>query len=1663
MQFTDSSATLLQYTNANAGTFASVLGAVLPAVGANLIVDAVTPNQGTVAVYAGDGLGGDDNGSLTEASFQFPSDAVFDANGNMYIADSLNNFIRKIDTTGAVTTYAGIGIPAFSDGAVAGAAFHRPTSIAVDASANILYVVDTNNHAIRKIDLTANTVLTIAGGPPSTPAPGSADGLGTLSRFNSPLAIAFDRVTSNLFVADSGNNTIRKITPLTAVTTLAGLAGSAGTADGVGTSARFRAPAGLTASNSIMYVSDTGNHTIRRIASNASVTTYGGFPGIPGLSNAVGTFARFNSPARLFLDVSGSLYIADTGNNAIRKMFATGEVTTYAGVGTIGNANGLSTVASFYGPTSVFGNSVGTVFVADTQNNTIRIITPTPDVRPSGSRVPGTVIVATETYPVSIFSRLEMVTASPPIIGSNLIQLYQYEPYTYVVRKNRPGDSIRATASSVEINFTTTASDVSFASLTGYPISFSYPLQFIVEAFDVSGVVDTLSNTVFVSPGRWSLSQTPPYLFHRGESIGTSFTFSSGTPITQAFVTPSLPVGLTFTQDPCSTQLYRLLGTPLLQTASSNYTFVGRGTGGRIITTSNVTMRVDAERLLLTGGPSNVVGMSVGTAISPVTFTCSTPSTNTNLFQFLGDPLPDGITYADASGTPVTLPYQIANGIPKIITIQGAPTQAAATSFQNSATNRLYTSNVRIRASLGTLTTEATVGFSFGPTVLFTSQYNVSFGPKLFVGIPLLSNIIYKAATFFSNTSNTITSITASSLPAGLSLNFISDASGAYLTGTPTTELASPALYTFTATDSGGNVVSISSDIPVVQNTVTFDYAVTPLVDTSFSFIQSRSLSNAKSGYYTEPIRFKTSSLAGFATTFTLTGLEGSGITLSNSGDGIALLTGVPTTTAGIGTVTIGATDGNASASTTIRVEILPDVYTFNTLTASQLGFLQNRTIVPLQISADTLSERAVQTYSSLDIPPGLTLSPRGRLSGTPTGATGGTFTVTATNGVSSGTATYTYTVVPDSVLILSAANTLQLTPGETVGPFNIDGLSYSGRTVSNFVFSNLSPTYGLTLTSTPGVGILGGLLTNSLPPNVILPPTDEFQIFGTAGSVDGSANFALTTSNSLVYRTFVSWYNDPLGTSLIASDGGLTSWSVVSPLTGGLSSFVSDLQVQTTNPIDFNSNVFLLMDSQSKNVSQSVDGRNFKPTGQVVSIYSLVYNPGADAWFGSGEGPSGTTGFTSDSNGLSWTEVGVIPISGRQSGGYGTGGTIVRYGSNVLMAGGGELLGNQQSIVRSTDNGTTWSAVTGGFMTETWDFSLDRTRWIAVGSDGNSVDAIPTPTNQPAGNTILYSDDLGQTWNAAAGGYSYSGISVMSGSNGWVSTGINYVVGGYESQIKYSSNGTAWTTLDLGVTLPFSASPPGPWPAGFSIQRYGPVYCNGDVWNIIVSYRDAGVPPVTRVYQHDVSTDLGTGWVASVDISSQFDTGGSTEPRFTNLLGPLYIPQVAPFATTITYTDLSTVGGPTFTSPTQTDYIVYQYIPITPITVAAGVTTRLFIRDEDLPVGLVFNTLTGVISGRPIELGERQRVPIYARDAAGISVLFLTFTVLVPRVTRQQSSASAYTSLVQQYTIVNSAQNARDNRALPTELRTLGSFMSPDVPDVTTQDSNPNCVKKNC
>jgi hypothetical protein len=253
--------------------------------------------------------------------------------------------------------------------------------------------------------------------------------------------------------------------------------------------------------------------------------------------------------------------------------------------------------------------------------------------------------------------------------------------------------------------------------------------------------------------------------------------------------------------------------------------------------------------------------------------------------------------------------------------------------------------------------------------------------------------------------------------------------------------------------------------------------------------------------------------------------------------------------------------------------------------------------------------------------------------------------------------------------------------------------------------------------------------------------------------------------------------------------------------------------------------------------------------------------------------------------------------------------------------------------MVRSTDIGTTWSGVLGGLTSETLDFSLGGSRWIAVGSDSNVVDSGGTIPPSSVGRTIVYSDDLGVNWNPTATGYSFSGISVMHGPNGWVSTGIDHAGGQYQSRLTYSPNGNAWFDIPLGITLPSTGNPPGPWPQTSLLQRHGPVYCNGDVWSVFVSYSDIDGFK-TELYQHDVSTSLENGWVR-VDLTSRFPAT-SIENRFTGLVGPLYIPQIEPFVTTLTYTDLSTVGGPTFTSPTQTEYIVYQYIPITPITVAA-------------------------------------------------------------------------------------------------------------------------------
>jgi sugar lactone lactonase YvrE len=328
----------------------------------------------TVSTFAGQAeQGGYADGTGTEAEFRLPNSLAADSAGNVYVADTANNTIRKIDPDGVVTTIAGLpGSHGSEDGPGTSARFWAPFGIAVDGAGNV-YVADTGNNTIRKIS-PDGIVSTIAG---SAGHPGSADGLAAGARFRNPWGVAVD-TNGNVYVADMSNDTIRKIHTDGQVVTVAGQAGTTGSADGFGTNAWFNNPFALAvdAAGNI-YVADSGNNVIRKITPGRVVHTLAGLPGNAGSTDASTDTARFWNPQGLAVDSAGNIYVADTGNNTVRKITPMGEVTTLAGLpGVSGTTDGVGSTARFNAPGGVAVDPAGNIYVADTSNHTIRKIAP---------------------------------------------------------------------------------------------------------------------------------------------------------------------------------------------------------------------------------------------------------------------------------------------------------------------------------------------------------------------------------------------------------------------------------------------------------------------------------------------------------------------------------------------------------------------------------------------------------------------------------------------------------------------------------------------------------------------------------------------------------------------------------------------------------------------------------------------------------------------------------------------------------------------------------------------------------------------------------------------------------------------------------------------------------------------------------------------------------------------------------------------------------------------------------------------------------------------------------------------------------------------------------------------------------------------------------------
>jgi len=455
----------------------------------------------TIAGKAGIGAGSAD-GTNSAARFNYPTGVALDSAGNLYVADPDNHNIRKLtprDTNWVVTTLAGNAsikdsfgnvVGGYAEGTNRAARFNGPWDLAVDSAGNV-YVADRGNCLVRQLTLVGTdwVVTTLAG---LARHPGSADGTVNAARFDFPFGLGVDSA-DNIYVADTYNDVIRKVTPAGGVTTIAGLGGNSGSAEGIGIAARFAGPSGVAVDGSgSVYVADQVSHTIRKVTPAGVVTTIAGAAGYAGSANGTNSEARFNYPSGVAVDTAGTVYVADGANNGIRKITAAGTnwvVTTLAGFADSGDAeesggptDGIGNAARFTVPKGVAVDSAGNLYVADTVNSTIR------KVRPDGavSTFAGTAGV----WPGSkdgTGASAQFYWPSGIAVDSGT-NLYVADTYNHTIRKVTPVRVVTTIAGK--------AGSSGNSDGTGNDARFNFPSGVAVDTAGNIYVADTYNNTI---------------------------------------------------------------------------------------------------------------------------------------------------------------------------------------------------------------------------------------------------------------------------------------------------------------------------------------------------------------------------------------------------------------------------------------------------------------------------------------------------------------------------------------------------------------------------------------------------------------------------------------------------------------------------------------------------------------------------------------------------------------------------------------------------------------------------------------------------------------------------------------------------------------------------------------------------------------------------------------------------------------------------------------------------------------------------------------------------------------------------------------------------------------------------------------------------------------
>ena len=815
----------------------------------------LTANPGHVlSPYAGNAIfrtkEGTADGVGQAARFNKPRAMARGTDGVLYVADTANQVIRKIGTDGTVSTLAGAaGLAGHADGAGSAARFSNPAGIAVDASGTI-YVGDTGNDIIRRVTASGD-VTTLAGNPG---APGIVDGSGTTAQFRAPRGIAI-LSNGNLIVADTGNNVLRVVTSAGVVTTVTEVGGGT-----------LLNPYGVAVgASNLVFLTSTGNHTVRTETLGGVVTTLAGTNNLSGFADGTGSAARFFFPEGIAVDSAGSAFIGDTLNDTIRKIATSGQVVTIGGTpGVAGPDDGIGAAARFDSPTGLVIDNTGTIYVLDTDNSTIRRGVP----------------------PVAATVGL-----------SGLSQTYDGSAKSALVSTTPGGLSVALTYN---------------GSATPPTDAGSYT---IVATVTQPGYVGSTSGTLIVSKATQSISFGAIPTQTLGVAPFTlAATASSGLPIT--YVISSGPATVSGT-----TLTITGVGTVVVEAQQA-------GDANRSAATPVLQSFIVNPAAPIISSATTASG-TVGSAFSFTIVASSTPT-----------------SYA-ATGLPAGLLLNSTTGV-----ISGTPTGAAVSTISLSAINAGGTGS-------------ATLTLTVNPPAPIVSS-----------GITAQGRV-GTAFTYAITASSSPTVFGATGLPAGLAIN---TATG-LISGTPTA--AAVSTVTISATNAGGTgtatlTLTVVPAVPVISSATT----ATGNVGNPFTYAISASSS---------------------PTVFGATGLP-TGLAINTA---TGLISGTPTVAA-VSTVTISATNAGGTGSATLTVTVAATgaapVITSSATASGTVGTAFTFTVT---------ASGTPTSFGATGLPPGLTIDPStGVISGTPTAATTSTVTLTATNATGTGTSSLVLTIV---------------------------------------------------------------------------------------------------------------------------------------------------------------------------------------------------------------------------------------------------------------------------------------------------------------------------------------------------------------------------------------------------------------------------------------------------------------------------------------------------------------------------------------------------------------------------------------------------------------------------------------------------------------------------